>query len=96
MTRRMKRSGIRNKYLKYTAALLILALMLSSIGAWLYVRREISGAIIDKYEFMTERKGLALDRLFQETDGTTESVSCMMMSRKAFRHRKWKRSVKTP
>ena len=71
MTRRMKRSGIRNKYLKYTAALLILALMLSSIGAWLYVRREISGAIIDKYEFMTERKGLALDRLFQETDETT-------------------------
>lgn len=49
-----KISGIRKKYLKYTAVLLILALALSCVGIWIYVRTSVTENISGKYEFMTE------------------------------------------
>ena len=66
-----KRSGIQRRYLKYTAALLGLALLLSSLGVGLSVRDRLTRSIIDKYEFMTERMGLALENMFRRTDETT-------------------------
>ena len=71
MTKGRKPSGIRKKYLRDTIALLILALMLSSIGGWIYVREKMSATIIDQYEFMTEREGLALDALYRNSDEAT-------------------------
>ena len=70
-----KRSGIQRRYLKYTAALLGLALLLSSLGVGLSVRDRLTRSIIDKYEFMTERMGLALENMFRRTDETqTEAM----------------------
>ena len=66
-----KKSGIQRRYLKYTAALLGLALLLSSLGVGLSVRDRLTRSIIDKYEFMTERMGLALENMFRRTDETT-------------------------
>ena len=53
-------SGIQKKYLKYMCTLLILALVLSSICVWTYVRRNMTDVIVDKYEFMNEKMGIAL------------------------------------
>ena len=64
MKRNEKASGIQKKYLKYTAALLGLALLLSSLGAGLYVKNRLTRAVIAKYEFMTERMGISLENLF--------------------------------
>lgn len=64
-------SGIRRKYLKYTTALLVLALALSCIGIWVYVRTSVTKNISGKYEFMTERMGIALDTLYQKSDEIT-------------------------
>ena len=67
-----KISGIRKKYLKYTAVLLILALALSCVGIWIYVRTSVTENISGKYEFMTERMGIALDSLYQKSDEAME------------------------
>lgn len=67
-----KISGIRKKYLKYTAVLLILALALSCVGIWIYVRTSVTENISGKYEFMTERMGIALDSLYQKSDEVME------------------------
>lgn len=67
-----KISGIRKKYLKYTAVLLILALALSCVGIWIYVRTRVTENISGKYEFMTERMGIALDSLYQNSDEVME------------------------
>lgn len=61
-------SGIQKKYLRYTAALLILALALSCVGIWVYVRTSVTQNISGKYEFMTERMGIALDTMYQKSD----------------------------
>lgn len=66
-----KISGIQKKYLINTILLLALALLLSSIGVWLYVRKNMSGVILDKYEFMTEKMGIALDRLYKKSEEVT-------------------------
>lgn len=66
-----KISGIRIKYLKYTIALLMLTLALSSVGIVIYVRASMLDTISDKYEFMTERMGIALDNMYQKTDEVT-------------------------
>ncbi len=71
MKNKKKRSGIQKRYLKYTAALLGLALLLSSLGVTLTVRNRLTRSVVDKYEFMTERMGLALEYMFQKTDETT-------------------------
>lgn len=72
MRKKREISGIRRKYLKYTAALLVLALALSCIGIWIYVRTSVTENISGKYEFMTERMGIALDSLYQKSDEVME------------------------
>lgn len=64
-------SGIQRKYLRYAVGLLLLALLLSSVGVWLFVRKNVTGAVADKYEFMNEKMGLALDSLFQRSEKVT-------------------------
>lgn len=71
MKRKYATSGIRSKYLKYTLALLVLALALSCIGIWSYVRTSVTKNISGKYEFMTERMGIALDNLYLKSDEIT-------------------------
>ena len=71
MKKSKKRSGIQKRYLKYTAALLGLALLLSSFGVVLSVRNRLTSSIVDKYEFLTERMGLTLENMFQQTDEAT-------------------------
>lgn len=64
-----KISGIQRKYLKYMLSLLMLALLLSSIGVWTYVKRNMTGVIVDKYESMNEKMGISLDNLYKKSDG---------------------------
>lgn len=71
LMKRKKGSGIQRRYLQYTGALLGLALLLSSLCVVLIVRDRLTRSIIDKYEFMTERMGIALDNMFQRTDEAT-------------------------
>lgn len=71
MIKERKRSGIQRRYLQYTIFLLVIALLMSSVGVWFYMRENLSGAIIDKYEFMDEKMGLALDNLYKKTDEAT-------------------------
>lgn len=67
-------SGIQKKYLSYMCTLLILALVLSSICVWTYVRRNMTDVIVDKYEFMNEKMGIALDNLYRKTDAVTAEI----------------------
>ncbi len=66
-----KNFGIQKWYLMHTFALLLLALLLSGIGMWAFVKHNISSAIIDKYEFMDEKMGMELDALFKKSDEVT-------------------------
>lgn len=66
-----RRSGIQRRYLRYTGALLGLALLLSSMGVIFIVRGRLTRSIIDKYLFMTERMGIALENAFHRTDEAT-------------------------
>ena len=85
--RRGKISGIQKQYLLNMLALLILALLLSSIGVWVYVRRNMSNVIPDNYEFVTEKMGINLDRMYQKSEEITaeciinESVQQSLMAR---------------
>lgn len=72
--KKSKMSGIQKKYLKYMCTLLILALVLSSICVWTYVRRNMTDVIVDKYEFMNEKMGIALDNLYRKTDAVTAEI----------------------
>ncbi len=65
-------SGIQRKYLKYTIGLLLLALFLSSVGVWFYMRNTMTGIVTDKYTFMNEKTGISLDTLYQKTEKVTE------------------------
>lgn len=76
MRKRKMKSGIQAKYLKYMISLLLLALFLSSVGVWGYVQRNMTAVIVDKYEFMNEKMGLALDELYQKMDAVT--ADCIM------------------
>lgn len=71
MKKKKKRSGIQKRYLKYTAALLGLALLLSSLGVAVSVRGRLTNSIVDKYEFMTERMGMTLENMFWASDEAT-------------------------
>ena len=53
-------SGIQKKYLINIVLLLALALLLSSVGVGIYVRKNMSNVVLDKYEFMTEKMGITL------------------------------------
>lgn len=65
---RNKSFGIRKRYLRYTLGLLVLAMILSGIGIWFFVKNNISNAIIEKYNFLDEKMGLEMDRLFQKSE----------------------------
>lgn len=70
------KSGIQRKYLRYIMGLLLLAILLSSIGVWIYVRQSLTTEVTDKYEFLKEKMGLALDTLSKEADeGTAECIT---------------------
>ncbi len=65
------RYGIRRRYLLTMALLLILALLVSGLTIALFIRTSMRSAIVDSYEFMTEKMGLALDSLYEKTDEVT-------------------------
>ena len=71
MKKNRKTSGIQRRYLKYTAALLGLALLLSSVGVIISVRNRLTRSIIDKYEFRTEQMGLTLENMYRKSDEIT-------------------------
>ena len=71
MTEQKKSSGIQRKYLKYMISLLVLALFLSSIGVWFYMRKNLTSVIVDKYEFMNEKMGMAMNNLYRKSDEVT-------------------------
>lgn len=76
MTGRKKGSGIQRKYLRNTILLLLLALVLSCIGVVTYVRANLETVITDKYGFLCEKTGLALEELFQQVDEAT--AACIL------------------
>lgn len=71
MIEKLMPSGIQRKYLKYTLALLLLALLLSSVAVGAYVKSNMTVAVMDKYAFMTEKMGLSLDNLYRKSDEVT-------------------------
>lgn len=64
-------SGIQKKYLINIVLLLALALLLSGVGVGVYVRKNISNVVLDKYEFMTEKMGITLDGLYKKSEEVT-------------------------
>lgn len=64
-------SGIQRKYLKYMVTLLTVALLLSGIGVWVYVKNAMTSVVVDKYTFMNEKMGLSMDDFYQKTDEIT-------------------------
>lgn len=71
-------SGFRKKYLRYTMGLLLLALLLSCAGVWIYMRGNMLAVLTDKYTFLNEKAGLALDNLFWQSDKAMED--CILNS----------------
>ena len=67
-----KGSGFQRKYLRYTLGLLLLALLLSSVGVWFYMRKNMIRIVTDQYAFLNEKTGIALDNLYQESDKVME------------------------
>lgn len=65
------KSGIQRKYLRYTLALLLLALFLSSGGVWIYLRGNLMETVSEKYEFMAEKMGISLDNLLGKSEEVT-------------------------
>lgn len=68
MIRKMITKGIQTKYLLHTIALLGVALLLSGAGVWTYVRKELTESTTNKYVFMNEKLGIALDELYRKSD----------------------------
>lgn len=64
-------SGIQKKYLINIVFLLALALLLSSVCVGIYVRKNMSNVVLDKYEFMTEKMGITLDSLYKKSEEIT-------------------------
>ncbi len=63
--------GIRQRYLLTMVALLVVTLLAASTSVWLYLRTNIRGAVLESYQFMTERMGITLDSLYEKTDEVT-------------------------
>ena len=89
-------SGIQKKYLKYMCTLLILALVLSSICVWTYVRRNMTDVIVDKYEFMNEKMGIALDNLYRKTDAVTAEIILENDVQKSLRNKELQEVLNPP
>ena len=69
--RKGKISNIQKKYLTYTLLLLALTIILSSVGVWLFMRRNMTEVIVDNYVFINEKMGMTLDYLYTRSDETT-------------------------
>ena len=74
--RKRKISNIQKKYLTYTLLLLALTILLSSVGVWQFMRKNVTEVIVDNYEFMNEKMGITLDYLYTRSDETT--AECIM------------------
>ena len=72
MRKKKSVSGFQKKYLRYTIGLLLLALLLSSVGVWFYMRSNMLGIVTNQYAFLNEKMGISLDTLFQKADKVTE------------------------
>ena len=69
--RKGKISNIQKKYLTYTLLLLALTIILSSVGVWIFMRKNMTEVIVDNYVFMNEKMGMTLDYLYTRSDETT-------------------------
>ena len=69
--RKGKISNIQKKYLIYTLLLLALTIILSSVGVWIFMRKNMTEVIVDNYVFMNEKMGMTLDYLYTRSDETT-------------------------
>lgn len=67
-----KITGFQRKFLIYTGGLLLIAILLSSVGVWYYMRKNMMGIVTDQYGFRNEKSGMALDNLFQTSDKALE------------------------
>ena len=67
-----KITGFQRKYLVYAGGLLLIAILLSSVGVWYYMRKNMMGIVTDQYRFRNEKLGMALDNLFQTSDKVLE------------------------
>lgn len=64
-------SGFQKKYLNYILGLLLIALLLSSVGVFVYMRKNISEVMIEKYAFVHESMEKNLDALYAKSDEVT-------------------------
>lgn len=71
MKKQKTRSGIQRKYIKYTVALLLLALLLSCGGVTWVVQKNQETVMMDTYNTMCENLGASLDLLYEKTDEVT-------------------------
>ena len=62
--RKGKISNIQKKYLTYTLLLLALTIILSSVGVWIFMRKNMTEVIVDNYVFINEKMGMTLDYLY--------------------------------
>lgn len=69
--RKGKISNIQKKYLTYTLLLLALTIILSSVGVWIFMRKNMTEVIVDNYVFINEKMGMTLDYLYTRSDETT-------------------------
>ena len=67
-----KITGFQRKYLLYTCGLLVIAILMSSVGVWFYMRKNMMGIVTDQYAFLNEKTGMALENLFQTSDKALE------------------------
>lgn len=67
-----KITGFQRKYLVYAGGLLLIAILLSSVSVWYYMRKNMMGIVTDQYRFRNEKLGMALDNLFQTSDKVLE------------------------
>ena len=71
MKKKLIKSGIQRKYLKYIMGVLLLAILLSSIGVWIFVGKSLTTEVTDKYEFVNEKLGFFMESLFLKSDEAT-------------------------
>lgn len=64
-------SGIQKKYLKYTIALLILALLLGSSCIEMFMNENLTQTIRDKYQFADEKIARELDNIYRQSEEAT-------------------------
>ncbi|MCC8151614.1 MAG: sensor histidine kinase [Lachnospiraceae bacterium] len=62
---------IRKKYFSNMVAILLIALLLSSVCVLTYTRQNTASTIVESYVYMTEKMGLTMENLFQKTDEVT-------------------------